>query len=45
MKYIKAVMDLIEARMYMCILGVVICVVGLLSPSVAMEAIKKAVTR
>jgi hypothetical protein len=45
MKYLTAIKDLIEARMYMCILGVVICLVGLISPKAAMDAMKQAVTR
>jgi hypothetical protein len=45
MKYLTAIKDLIEARMYMCLLGVVICLVGLLSPRRAMDAMKAAVTR
>jgi hypothetical protein len=45
MKYLIAVKDLIEARMYMCLLGVIICLVGLLSPKAAMDAMKQAVNR
>ena len=41
----NAVTDMIQARMYMCLLGLVIVLVGMLSPSIATEAIKKAVNR
>jgi hypothetical protein len=45
MKLFNAVTDLIQARMYMCLLGVLIVVVGMLSPSLAMKCIKDGVNR
>ena len=45
MKLFDAVTDLIQARMYMCLLGVLIVVVGMLSPSLAMQCIQKGADR
>lgn len=45
MKLINAVTDLIQARMYMCLLGVLIVVVGMVSPNLAMQCIKDGVNR
>lgn len=45
MKLFDAVTDMVQARMYMCLLGVIIVVVGLLSPSLAMQCIKEGVNR
>jgi hypothetical protein len=45
MKLFNAVTDMIQARMYMCLLGVLIVVVGMLSPSLAMKCINDGVNR
>lgn len=41
----NAVTDMIQARMYMCLLGVIIVVVGLLSPSLAIRCVKDGVNK
>ena len=41
----NAVSDMIQARMYMCLLGVIICIVGLLSPKLAIQCVKDGVNR
>ena len=41
----NAVTDMIQARMYMCLLGVIICIVGLLSPGLAIRCVKDGVNR
>ena len=41
----NAVTDMIQARMYMCLLGVLICLVGLLSPELAIRCVKDGVNR
>jgi hypothetical protein len=45
MKLFNAVTDMVQARMYMCLLGVLIVVVGMLSPSLAMKCINDGVNR
>lgn len=45
MKLFNAITDLIQARMYMCLLGVLIVVVGMLSPSLAIKCVKNGVNR
>lgn len=41
----NAVTDMIQARMYMCLLGVIIVVVGMLSPQMAIRCVKDGVNR
>ena len=45
MKLFNAVTDMIEARMYMCLLGVLIVLVGLVSPQLAVKCMKEGVNR
>jgi hypothetical protein len=41
----NAVTDLIQARMYMCLLGVIIVLVGMLSPQLALRCVQTGVNR
>ncbi len=44
-KLFNAVSDMVQARMYMCLLGVIIVVVGMISPSLAHRCIDQGVNR
>jgi hypothetical protein len=45
MKLFNAVTDMIQARMYMCLLGVIIVLVGMLSPQLALRCVQTGVNR